>query len=594
MELIRAMEQPKRRYLVMFAGLVIAQIAIGLYGINAPVVWGHYGFHVAEHGLGARNLLRHGTWTHTTHARPTPPPKATLNFHHVSMLHPFVAVGYLVLGEHVWVPRLISLGFVLLTLCGVFLFCYRARGGPMAVITAAAFVFNPFNGAYCNLTDIQMVSLAGVIWTGVAMLYLFEQGPRLWSSAVMIAATLLGAFHDWPYFPVAFFMFAIAFWKLRPYTQLGARWTVRQIWYARALLAICCVLILAVFAQHFWRASQAGRLHDLMGSYSSRGGQHTTTAFLLEVLTRFFRQHTVTMTAMCVAWLGVVVNRRRFDLATLLMLSLLLGQTIYMFKFKMGFLFHEYRGYWYTPVFAFAAGDLIAGASLWLQRRFSGRALRTVAVSAFPLLFVGLMIHHNMTLLPRARRVAGSLNFSLRAYNPQTTFMATATVANALVGPRYRVFVEGGLGPRIEVWFLLNADGVPAYSAAGALGWARLQRPLIAIISRATLFRSRGWQRLARQGRVLAIDNLILIEVKAAVQHSVEHTRVAFVPKYRWLHAWLNAPNAGPRVLVPGDRRLALQIAQRIGSPPEVVGAVNRGTAPMLNVLPRRLVGNKR
>ena len=52
---------------------MLAHVAIGLYGIAQPIAWGHQGYHVAEHGLSARNLLRHGEWVPSHHHGPGEP-----------------------------------------------------------------------------------------------------------------------------------------------------------------------------------------------------------------------------------------------------------------------------------------------------------------------------------------------------------------------------------------------------------------------------------------------------------------------------------------------------------------------------------------
>lgn len=567
---------------------MLAQIAIGLYGINAPVVWGHYGFHVAEHGLGARNLSRHGTWTHSIHWQPTPPPNSMLNFSHVSMLQPFVAVVNAVFGEAVWIPRAVALSFVLLLLWGIFTFTRIARGDPWALMASAAFVFNPHNGIFCNLADMQVVSMAGTLWVGVGMLQLFRDGPRWTNIALLAGATLLASYFDWPWYPVALFMFAAAFAKLRPYTPLWGKWSKEQIWLARVALFGCCLIILAVFVQHFWRASATGNLKTLSSTYGSRSSKVDDLKFLLDVLTRMFKYHTVTLITLGVAWVAIVVHRRRFDLATLLMLGIFAGQTVYMYIFKRGFLFHEYRGYWFSPVLAFAAADLLIGASHWLRHRFVGRWSQLAATWCIPLAMVGLLLHHGQREITRAKKVAGCLNFSVRGYNPQASAMVAATVVGALEHSQSRIFVDAALGPRIEIWYLIDGDAHQVGNHLSAQRRRQRNEPYLAIVAGGNLRRA-GWRQLARDAQVMLIGGVAVLAWRPGIAPSVEHVRVAYTPAFGFVGRWLHAPNPGPRVLVRGDAGVAQRMARTFGSPQSVLDAIRDGKYPMLQRLPSRL-----
>ena len=165
-----------RAYPAALVVLLLVQLLIGLYGIDQTPQFGHQGYHVAEHGLGARNLNRWGTLTHTTHHGPGKPPEASLNFHHLTMLQVPVWITQSAFGDQsAWPVRVVGLFFSLAAALGIWLFARKARGPAVAVVVAAAFVFNPLHVAFGNLPDIQMVSIAWLSWAGVALLALFER-----------------------------------------------------------------------------------------------------------------------------------------------------------------------------------------------------------------------------------------------------------------------------------------------------------------------------------------------------------------------------------------------------------------------------------
>jgi hypothetical protein len=561
-----------KRILRVGIGLVVAvHVAIGLYGVNAPIQWGHQGYHVAEHGLGARNLRRFDEWQHTTHTGPRPPTSRELNFHHVSMLHPYLAVTQGLFGEAPWTARVVPLAFSLLALLGLWTFTRRVRDDTTALLAAALFALEPFTAVFVNLPNTDVVSIAAMLWMAVALHALLERGASRGRVALLLAATFVGAFHDWPFYPAAYFLLLFAAGRLAPRGRFARERTPGELRQARLALAGAALVVLAVFAQHFLRAWAAGRLGDLLGAAGARQGGAVAGGLTGVLAHRLPLLHTLPLLGAGLAWIGLVAARRRLDLGVALVASLLAAQTLWLLVFKNEFVVHEYRSSWYVPALALAGAEVAVTV---------GRALGRRALAPLPaLLLLGAVGWRTAWLAPQARRTAGCVD--TRGYDARVDQMLAARLAGALAGCDTPVFVDHALGPRLEVTWLIDADSKLAADPALALVQIGRGRETIVLLARATAEDPR-WRPLLRRARIVLLDRVVLLDLVPDAAPSVETARVA-ERDGSWLSAWLHAPFRAPPGLAAGDAAEAAALAATFGLGDDVARAAAAGHRPVLD-----------
>lgn len=583
-----------RKETLILCFLLLCQLAIGLYGIHTPMRWGHQGYHQAEHGISARNLIRHGVVTHTTHYRETPPSKSSYNYHHINMQHTWLAAMVTVFGEAPWVARSISVFFTLLAVWGLWALVIRARGLIEATVACAAFVFNPLNGCFCNLPAIQIISIAACLWVAAGLMMLFSNRPGGKSIAIICGFTLLASLHDWPWYPIAFFMFLVAVIHLEVVAK--KKWTRRQVWIARLVFVACCLVIAMVFAQHFWRAHEAGQLGNLVGAYKGRSGDESLWSFFKNILSPLSFRHGIWLLAGFALWPVYLLLSRKRDIGTLFVVSIFFGQTVWMFNFRYEFWLHEYRSYWYVPVFAFAAADVSVSAARrlanWISRL---RGRPHPAGSLLYILLPGLILvptaFHASDLIRYSRELSGCIGFLGRSLDQgkDVQNMLAASVIHSMDAREPDrnsfLFVDAALSARLEIFYLLNGNASEVGNAKGVARHHKNKKPMWVMLDAGKLGHKKQWQRLAAKGRVLLLEDVAILDLRPEADPWVEHARLAYAPAWGFVGRFLHAPEPGPRVLVPGEPGRALKIAHKLGLSKKIQTAIGQGQTRFLDSL---------
>lgn len=564
--------------------ILLAQLAIGLYGIAQPIRWGHEGFHVAEHGLAARNLVRHGSWAVTRHHGPSVPPAATLNFHHPFLLHPYVAVAHEALGEEPWVARTIPLFFGLLALAGLWTLAARVRSEAEAALACALFVLTPLNVCYSHLPDHQIIAVAYTLWSFVGLVD-WLRGGRLASAALWLGAGVLAGLTDWPWYPVAFLVFAglaTQLWRRRLATAGGP--SRRQL---MAGVAAFAVLVAASFAHHFAWAWAAGGWEDLMVAARDRGPGSSTSEFVGIVLWRIHHLHTWPVVGAALAWLAVVGLRRRLDIGTGLILALLAGQTIWLLRMQGEFMVHEYRSYWYVPAFALAAADVGVMAARWVAARTSCALVGRVAGAIVATALLAVPASRVIANAHGSRLTAGSITFP--DYRPQRDLFTAARVVRAISEPDDVVLVGGGLDPRVEFWWLADRAGRVIWSPTEAHAVSKTGAGVIVVDHVAGMQEHVGWRRHVWRSRTLLIGDIIVLDMRDPTQHgTIEASRVVPGDEYGALQRFLHAPTSGEPTLERLPAARARDFARAMKSPRPVVDKAGQ-EHPILDSLPASL-----
>ncbi len=138
---------------VALAAVILLYLGYALWGIAAPLAWGHYGFHAGFHGAAARNLARHGELTPTPHVGQSPPPPTARYLHHPILCPQYLVPVQAVLGDDEWTIRLVPVLFTLALILAV-AWAGRRFWGPWAgVLAALVFTLLPHNMVFCHLYD---------------------------------------------------------------------------------------------------------------------------------------------------------------------------------------------------------------------------------------------------------------------------------------------------------------------------------------------------------------------------------------------------------------------------------------------------------
>jgi hypothetical protein len=567
---------------------LLLQVVIGLYGIAQPLSWGHQGFHVAEHGLAARNLARHGTWIPTRHSDPTPPPDSALSYHHPFLLHPYVTTVQAALGEEPWTSRAIPLAFSLAAILALFAFTRRVRGPTHAAIAALAFAATPLNLVFSHLPDHQIIAVA-YLFISLCGLHALLTTASLRGTRVWLIFALLTGLTDWPWYPTAFLLFiALALATLRGHLGPDKRRLA-------GLLAIFAAIVLFSFAQHFAGVWLHDGLADLRTAFVHRGSANDLTEFLSVASRRVRELHTWPLFAVLVLWVPFAAYRaltlRRFDLGTTAILAITLGQTLHLARFPTEFMVHEYRSYWYVAPAAFALADITVALGRFAATRLAHPRLAPATALALAALALIPSAVSARQLLPTAAARAGSIYHP--NYKPHRDLLYAARLVNQLTAqPSTTVALGGGLPVRTEFLWLLDRQTLTFWHASDVLAAELPDRQVWMIESTAALERNPDWRPLLARSRTLILGPYAIVELlpRGALQPAtVESAALIEPPAYGAVDRWLHAPARGPTLIQPTTTRAARRFITATTLGDAVLRAYESGLRPLQARLPPEL-----
>ena len=524
------------------AMLLVVQLVLGSYGIAQRVVWGHAGWHLAEHGASVRNFLAHGTWIPAAWYERTEPPRASFSFHHPFLLHPYLAASVAVFGEHPWAFRIVPLAFSVVALVALFAFTRRARDPATALLAVALFVLHPSNLAFSHLPDHQIVAIA---WALIAFVFMLRwlYMPRWLDALGFLVPSALAGLTDWPWYPTALFawlMMGARVLRAEPGGPFAANRAQRH---GRIVLIVFALIVGTTFAQHFVTAEMLGRWGSIQDGFFGRSGSIPTHTMLTALWRRDRTMHAVILPVLAAVWLAWVLRARRRDPATLLMIAWILGATTHLILFRREFALHEYRTHWYVPAFAFAVAD---GMRAFARRDEHVRWRRVVPV-ALVLVWVGSFGAYAWW---RARRTGGVMDMDLAAYTTHDDEFALAAMTDAHRHPYDRGFAAVSSYLRVEVPWLAHCDITACLNPAPVFRTTAKGTPVIVFGEWPALRDAPGWRDLASSAHAIVLGGHAMLvrhpdePVEVETWHLVQPTeRRSALDAY--LHAsWLRDPIA--------------------------------------------------
>ena len=553
--------------------LILAQIVLGSYGISQPLVWGHQGYHVAEHGISARNLSRHDAWMPSHHSGPGTPSEESLNYRHPFMLHPYIAGANYVFGEQVWVARGVQLLFALLALTGLWAFTKRVRDESKALLACVAFLVTPLHLTFNHLPDHQLIGIAYALWAGVGLVD-WLRTMRTSALCLWLGASFMAALSDWPWFLIAFCLFVVLVWR----TWRGhlEDWHPdmrgRACWLGLVAFALC---ILAPFTAHVGAAFMSVRWEDLMLAYTDRSASGPSGHLLGSGAWRLYAMHSPPLVFVTWWWLWRMAKQGLRESGNLVMLSMFVGQSLWLVLMQTEFLVHEYRSYWYVLPAAFACADVGLDWFRRLRRAERGSFLQVHALTIVLVCLLGWSFAHLKHNLVTSRRMSGSVSF--QGYDPQHEFMSALRVVRAMSDfEQTLVLIGGGLGPRKEAEYLLDRSMRVVWSPDEVKAALDAGESILVVDSVEGLKQQTGWRRLFWRARSLRIGQVVILDLRPGAQPGIDALDLVLGEDYGPMDAWLSAPLSGPLTLFEGDTRAALSLTRQMASPDGLVDSARR------------------
>ena len=464
---VPAPTSPLRRNLAILALVLAIAVFVGvaLFGIDGPVQWGHYGYHIGEYTLRARNTLRFHTLIPAQWTGPGVPPTSSYYLHHPILAHQFLTAAFFLFGERLWIVRAIPALWGLTTLLALFTLVRRHWGHAPAALAAICFATLPFTAAFSIHYDPGHLAMPGLVVALDAWLRYREESRFRWA-VLAVAGFAIGGMSEWtPYLATAWFV-PIAFllgWgaveKMRP-TMLLLKPSQRLVFFMG-------LTMVATIGFHFWFTRRAGVLEDLTGSYgerrSSPGWRNTMHTQWQWFSMYFGKPYAVVL----IAWAATTLARAlalRSRARDLIPFTFIAAWATYVAIFQRGLNIHSYRimplAVFMPLALASVTTDLRAALAwtidrlpfLWRSRSF------IAAVSTLVLLgsLFGFAIPHAHATLLSARATAGTAEF--QGYSPHLEELLFARTLRDRIPRDAVVFTHDDLGVRLEFLGLIDRE----------------------------------------------------------------------------------------------------------------------------------------
>ena len=210
--------------------VVAVYLAYSSFGIAAPFLWGHHGYHGATYMLRAKMSIRFAMFTPATAPGFEPPPASAYYFHHPMGYHHVLDLPILLLGDHEWVGRGMAILGGLFALWALYAMVRRWWSREAGLLAAAVWVALPIITSFSVLVDPMLPAMACSIAVAHSFLLYLERPTRR-ALLGACAFTALGGFLMWEaYFQAVFHALTLLAGALllRRRVSLGAalRWTV--------------------------------------------------------------------------------------------------------------------------------------------------------------------------------------------------------------------------------------------------------------------------------------------------------------------------------------------------------------------------------
>lgn len=251
---------------LLLLGAVLFLAGYSLYGIAAPLSWGHHGFHVGQYTVNARATERFGTLTPSNMAGFRGPPSAYWYMHRPPGMHFVMLATRRLLGGSEWAAR-VAAALMSVALALAVARLARRGVGPWAGAGAAwVAVLLPYLGWFSCHLDEGTGGLFGMLMA-LGSYVAFRQSGRWRDGLGAVGWLALGGFFEWtPYMmaPILCLHALGAGLLQRRRDRTAGRRAIEFAFFLGFVLAV----EVGLFFLWAWRV---GALRDFVDSFRARG-----------------------------------------------------------------------------------------------------------------------------------------------------------------------------------------------------------------------------------------------------------------------------------------------------------------------------------
>lgn len=440
-------------------------IAAGLYGINAPFVFGHLGYHGGEYSTRARHTLHNGVFLPNNMPGYHYPGDAFLYLHHPVLTHQLVTLAFSILGEHEFAVRIAAL-FATLAMTGAFAaLLFRYAGPWLAALGTFVFALVPIHLWYAHHIDPGFPSIACTL---LFFYWYFEfiDRPRPRSAPLALFFLALACGFDWaPYLvavPTGLHVLYTAFKKRGRYITF---------------IPLFGLALLLPLALHFWAVYKTGHIPEMMAQYTVRTAKLDPAAYFRRIWVYAQAYYGIPLSLITAAWLpmaGIRLLRGTSKRPDLPAFSYLCAFVFYTLWFKDAVMTHGYRMMYAAVPAAWAATDLAHTLASALSSFFPKRRL-PVAFGLVALIPIALLLPVSWQGLLESRAHQGIPDW--KTFDPFIERSAFAREVQRHTQPGDHLYIHR-LFPmdRMELAFYLNRDQTRGFLLSGAASLSQEQR----------------------------------------------------------------------------------------------------------------------
>lgn len=421
----------------------------GLYGIDAPLAFGHHGYHVGEYSTRARHTLRHGSILPANLPGYKQPAVENHYLHHPILTHQLVTLTMGVIGERVFAVRLAAIIYMLSTLAALVLLLWRHATPWSAAAASVVFAIAPIHAWYGNHIDPGFPGLTCLL---LFFYFYFEfLNDSSWRSAgLSLVCALLAGFFEWSPYLAAVPIFIHSLW----YVRRRGRFLLYPIAYGFAVaLPFVIHVAIVIYTKH---------VPEMREGYSSRTAMPPWSSLLHSLLgfsDELFGRTLLYLTALYLASRLVAVLLRGLRPIDLVGLSLCFALLAYIKLFPVGVTIHQYRLLYGGVLAAVAVGSLtedVTAIVTWLAKSMPALIVAPIvslAISAGVLLTTAKLSWQGLI----QSRLHGGI-IAQRSFDPQLSRIEFVVYARELTRPGDVAYVHGSFHLRKELYFYLDRD----------------------------------------------------------------------------------------------------------------------------------------
>lgn len=433
------------------AAAAVVLVAYSLYGIAAPLYWGHHSYNIAIYLMRARTSLRWHTIVPYTWTGFDPPRADSLYLHHPIGYHQIFTLLLPLVGDHEWLGRAVGLTGTLAVVALVFATVRRFWSPAAAVLAVWLFVTLPIVTSYSAFCDAMMPELFCILLAVGIWARLLEREPGRVPRRLLVGAFCayaVGGLLMWEVFFVAPLVVLHALVRRRRYLALRVgRWPALAV--HAAVVVLACALVLGF---HLALIHHTGAARDIAESYAVRHATSRAIAWfrplhwidLMYGWPPFFFALTWLVLFAPRAWRG---QARARDLLPLVFLWV---NCVYNVAFGESAAVHVYRVFMFSGFVVLATTDLFVGAAREATTRNARLAVAAVLVGYF-----ALELPHAAHNLVESRVMAGTQGEP--EYDPQRDKTRFFQEVHRRVPADARVIIDyRQLSARKELWYYLD------------------------------------------------------------------------------------------------------------------------------------------